>query len=815
MQRLWQDLRFAARTLFRSPSLTAIAVATLALGIGANSVVFSLVNTVLLRPLPFADPSRLYFLFEKSRGTTHGDVSAHEFVAWRRDARAFDDVAMFSYAGFTLTGRGEALSVSARTVTANFFDVLGQHPVLGRTFKAGDDGSGAASLVVLSHALWTTRFGGDSAVIGQHALLDDRPYEVIGVMPPRGDMDADLWVAMNLAGEAQKVGKHSNVVLARLARGATAESANRDLAVVAHRLEQAYPNDNKGHAVQMIPVYDEMVGDVRRPFLVALGAVALVLLIACANVAHILLTRAAARQKELAIRAAVGAARGQLIRQLVTEAFVLSVIGATLGFLLAQWVIDLFPKLSSLFIPRLAELRTDWRVLAMTATACVFTCLACGLLPALRASRPRLTNWLADGARGSTGPGRRVAGALVVSELAIALMLLIGSGLTLKSFARLMHVDPGFDPRNVLAVSLPLPGPRYPSAEQQRRTVNELLDDLAQAPGVRFAGATTILPLSICCNNMGVTIEGKPSPQPGKEPQVSMTITAGHYFEAMRIPLRHGRFFDATDARVAIPLIRWYPQQPLPPRYDEPQAAPVAIISETMARKFWPNEDPIGKRMRVLFSPWITVVGVVADVRQTSLAESAAPELYLSNLQEPNSGLTVVLRTAVDPSSAAPVVRDRVRALDKDLPVGGIRTMDDVVWDSVGRPRLDALLLGAAGAIALFLAVIGVYGVLSYTVERRTHEIGIRRALGAQPADVLRLVLGQAIELVGAGIAVGLVGALALTRVLATLLFQVEPNDAATFFAVAVLLAGVALLASYLPGRRATRVDPTDALRAD
>jgi putative ABC transport system permease protein len=815
MQRLWQDIRFAARTLFRTPALTAIAVGTLALGIGANSVVFSMVNAVLLRPLPFAEPSRLYFLFEKSRGQTHGDVSGHEFVAWRRDTRAFDDMAMFSYSGFTLTDRGEALSVSARSVTANFFDVLGQHPLLGRTFKSGEDAPGAASLVVLSHALWTTRFGGDSAVIGQRALLDDKPYEVIGVMPSRGDMDADLWVAMNLASEAQKVGKHSNLVIARLARGATVASADRDLAAAARRLELAFPDDNKGHAVQMMPVYDEMVGDVRRPFLLALGAVALVLLIACANVAHILLTRAAARQKELAIRAAVGADRRQLIRQLVTEAFVLSVLGAALGFLLAQWVIDLFPKLSNLYIPRLAELRTDWRVLVMTAAACVFTCLACGLLPALRASRPRLTNWLADGARGSAGPGRRLAGALVVSELAIALMLLIGSGLTLKSFARLMRVDPGFDSHNVLAVSLPLPGPRYPSAEQQRQAVNRLLDDLANAPGVRFAGATSVLPLGICCNNMGITFEGQPAPRPGKEPQVSMTITAGRYFEAMRIPLRRGRFFNETDARVAIPLIRWYPQQPLPRRYDEPQAAPVAIVSETMVRRFWPNEDPIGKRLRVLFSPWIAVVGVVADVRQTNLSEPAAPELYLSNLQEPNSGLTLVLRTAIDPSSVASLVRDRVRAFDKNLPVGGMRTMDDVVWTSVGRPKLDALLLGTAGTIALFLAVIGVYGVLSYTVERRTHEIGIRRALGAQPRDVLRLVLSQAMGLVAAGIAVGLVGALVLTRVLATLLFEVEPNDTATFVAVAVLLGGGALLASYLPGRRATRVDPTDALRAD
>jgi putative ABC transport system permease protein len=813
MQRLWQDVHFAIRSLRRAAGLTAIAVATLAIGIGANSVVFSLVNTVLLRPLPFADPDRLVFLFERDRGTDHGNVSAHEFVAWRRDAHSFDGMAMFTYAGFTLTGRGEAVSVSARTVTANFFDVLGQRPILGRTFKPGDDAPGSAPLVVLGHSLWATRFGGDSAVIGRRAILDDKPFEIVGVMPARGDMDSDLWIALNLAAETQKVGKHSNVVIARLAPGATMQSAEHDLAGAARKLELDFPDANNGHGVHVASLYEETVGDVRRPFLVALGAVAFVLLIACANVAHLLLTRAAARQKELAIRAAVGASHTQLMRQLVTEALVLSVLGAVLGLLLAQWATDLFLNLSSLYVPRLSELHTDWRVLAVTAATCFFTCVACGLFPALRASRPLLTMSLAEGTRGSAAPGRRLAGALVVSELAIALMLLIGSGLTLKSFVRLMRVDPGFDPRNVLAVSLPLPGPRYPGSEDQRRAVTELVDRLGQAPGVRFAGASTTVPLGVCCNNMGITVEEKPAPRPGQEPQVSMTITAGRYFEAMQIPLRRGRFFAASDARMAVPLIRWYPQQPAPPHFDETQAAPVAIVSEAMARQFWPNEEAVGKRLRVLFSPWITIVGVVADVHQTSLAEPASSQLYLSNLQEPNSGMTLVLRTSGDPNAVAPLVRDRVRALDKELPVGGMQTMDRIVWNSVGRPRFNALLLGAAGAIALFLAIIGVYGVLSYAVERRTHEIGIRRALGAQPRDVLQLVMGQAMTLVIAGIAIGTIGALALTRVLATVLFQVRPNDAMTFVGVGALLCGVALLASYVPGRRATRVEPTEALK--
>jgi putative ABC transport system permease protein len=815
MDRLWQDLRFAVRTLLRTPGLAIVAIATLALGIGANTAVFSLVNTVLLRPLPFADPDRLVMLFERSRATDHGSVSAHEFVAWRRDARSFDAMAMYAYSGFTLTGRGEPITVSARVVTADFFNVLGQRPILGRTFGPLDDAPEAPRLVVLGHAVWMTRFGGDPSVVGKRAMLDDTPFEIIGVVPAGGDMDGDVWVAMNLAAETQKVGKHSNTVIARLARGATIQSAERDVAAAARRLEQEMPDANEGHGVHVASLYEETVGDIRRPFLVALGAVGFVLLIACANVAHVLLTRGAARHKELAIRTAVGATRSQLIRQLVTESFVLSVTGACLGLLLALWVTDLFPSVSAVYIPRLTELRIDWRVLAATAATCVFTCLACGLLPAFRASRPTLNVWRGEWTRTAAAPGHMLAGSLVVSEVAIALVLLVGAGLSVKSFVRLMQVDPGFDPRNVLTVAMPLPGPRYAGAERQRVAVGELVDGLAHAPGVQFAGGTTTLPLGPCCNNMAITVEGKPAPSPGKEPQVRLSITAGRYFEAMRIPLRRGRDFGASDARTAIPLIRWYPEQPLPPRFDEAQPAPVAIISETMARQFWPGEEVLGKRLRVLFSPWVTVIGVVGDVRQTSLTEPPTPQLYLSNLQEPSGSMNLVLRTSAEPTGVAPIVRQRVRALDNALPIGAVQTMDGVVWASVGRPRFNALLLGVSGVIALLLAVIGVYGVIAYSVQRRTHEIGIRRALGARTRDVVRLVLGHALGLVIGGVVVGVLGAVALTRLMATLLYDVGPTDPATFLSVAALITGVALLACYVPSRRATQVDPTDALRAE
>jgi putative ABC transport system permease protein len=814
MDRLWQDLRFATRTLTRSPALTAVAILTLALGIGANSAVFSLVNAVLIRPLPFVDPDRLVMVFEKAHGSDHGNVSGHEFVAWQRQSRSFDRMAMFSYVAFTLTGRGEPVTVSAQSVTADFFGVLGQRPLLGRSFQSGDDQPDAPSIVILGHALWMSRFNGDSSVIGRRILLDDAPFQVVGVMPARGDMDSEMWVPLNIVSEAQKVGKHSNSVVARLKPGVTIEAAQRDLAAVARVVEREYPGANEGHSVNVASLYEEMVGDVRRPFLVALGAAAFVLLLACANVAHLLLTRASARQREFAIRSALGAARSRLVRQLVTEALLLSVVGGVLGLVIAAWLTDLLPGLSAVHIPRLTELGVDRRVVAVTALLCLLSGLACGTIPALRASAPRLRLWLADGTRATAGPGRRLAGLLVVSEVAIALMLLIGAGLTVKSFARLMRIDPGFDPQNVLTVALPLPGPRYPGADRQRGAVNQVVESLAHEPGIEFVGATTAVPLGPCCNAMGITIEGKPVPAPGHEIKANMAITTGRYFQALHIPLRRGRLFDASDARVAVPLILWYPQQPPPPRFDEPQAAPAAVINETMARRFWPNEVVVGKRFRILFSPWITVIGVVGDVRQAGLTEPPTPQMYLSSLQEPSANMTLVVRTARS-ATVAPIIRRDIRALDKELPIGAMETMDRVVWNSVGRPRFNALLLGVSGAIALVLAVIGVYGVIAYAVQRRTHEIGIRRALGAQTRDVLRLVLGQALGLVLSGIVVGALGAIVLTRLLATLLYDVTPTDPATFLSVALMLSGVALLACYVPSRRATQVDPTDALRTD
>jgi putative ABC transport system permease protein len=813
--RSMNDIRFAIRSLARAPGLTLVAILTLALGIGANSAVFSLVDAVLIRPLPFVQPDRLVVLYEMREGYGRANVSAHEFVAWREQNRSFDGLSMYNYRGLTLTGTGEPVQLKAQTVTADFFEVLGERPIVGRTFRRGEDEAGSAPVVLLSRSVWQTRFGGDSAIVGRRIILDDKPHQVVGVMDSRGDMSSDLWMPLDLPGEAIKVGAHSNFVIGRLKNGVSLATARADLGTVAARLAATMPDANRGHGVHAVGLFEEMVGDVRRPIAIAFGATAFVLLIACANVGNLLLTRAAARQKELAIRVALGSGRSRLVRQLLTESLLLSVAGGVLGLLVAVWVADLLPNLSQVRVPRLAEIGVDWRVVAMTGAFCLAAGVVCGLIPALRASSPRMSIWLMEGNRGASGPGKRIAASLVVSQIALALTLLVGAGLSIRSFANLLAINPGFDSRGVLTVSIPLAGPRYPTAEAQRRTMTEINERLARLPGVTAAGGSTLLPLGPCCNGMPVRVEGKPEPAPGQDIGARSTVVSGRYFEAMRIPLIQGRVFAASDARIAIPLIRWWPEQPNPDRFNEPQPAPVAVINETMARQFWPNEPVIGKRFRVLFSPLVTVIGVVGDVRQSGLLEAPIPQMYLSDLQEPSGALTMVLRTPGDPHSLATGIRDQVHAVDRALPLGAMQTMDEVVWNSIGRPRFNALLLGASGVIALLLAVLGVYAVVSYAVERRTHEIGIRRALGAQTSDVLSMVFRQAFAMVTAGLVLGVIGALALTRVLGTLLYDVRPNDPLTFLAVAALLASVALLASYLPGRRATLVDPTEALRSE
>jgi len=817
MQTLWQDLRYGARMLLKNPGFTSIAVITLGLGIGANTAIFSVVNTVLLRPLPFKEPDRVVMVWERraNSGEANIPISGHEFVGWREQSRAFDRMALIRGDGFTLTGNGDPEAVNAEWVTAEFFSVLDVAPLLGRVFAPGEDRAGRNNIVILNQKLWQRRFGSAPDVVGKNITLSDRPYTVVGVMAPLYPNAPDLWLPIDLADEVIKVGRHSSLVIGRIKPGVDIEQAQAEMSRVAHQLEQQYPNSNVGHAAYVISLHEQMVGRVQRALWVLFGAVGFVLLIACANVANLLLTRAAGRQKEIAIRAALGAERGRLIRQLLTESLLLAGAGGGAGLLMALWITDLFRKIKAVNIPRLEQVSIDGRALAATVGFALLTGVLTGLAPAWRCSRPNVSRWLNDGTRTATGLGRsRIGSFLIVLEVALALVLLIGGGLMLKSFFHLINVDPGFNSQNVLTIDLGLPEPRYPSARQQMNFYERLIEGIKALPGVESVGATSVTPLSGADSWLPFSIDGRPAPPPGQELNAAARCVSNDYFRAMRIPLRKGRFFSDADARIALPVIRYYEQQPYPAHFNDPQPPPVIIINETMARTFWPDQDPIGQRIRIIASPWLTVVGVVGDVRHGGLNVRPNPEMYMSHLQEPRGDLALVARTSGDPLALAGAVRRQVKALDKEQPVT-ITTMEQLFSNSVAGQRFNALVLGVFGALALGLAMVGVFGVINYSVSQRTHEIGVRIALGAQRKDILKLVVGQGMILALAGVGVGLAGAFALTRFIMKLLYEVSPTDLTTFAVVASLLAGVALLACYLPARRATNVDPLVALRCD
>ena len=814
METIWQDIRYGARTLRKNFGFTLIAVITLALGIGANTAIFSVVNAVLLRPLPFKDPEQLVMVWERRAKSANANlpISAHEFVAWKEQAHSFDFLTLIQPDGPNLTGWGDPVTVTAAQVSADFFSVVGVQPLLGRTFAPDADQSGGAKEVVLSKKLWTERFGADRGLINQMISLNDQSYTVIGIIPSL-ELIPDVILPIDLTAEARREGKHSNQVMGRLKPGVTLDQAQAELAHIAGQLEQTYPNSNVGHGVQAVSLHEDTVGDFRLALFVLFGAVCFVLLIACANVANLLLTRAAARQNEMAIRTALGAGRWRLIRQTLTESLMLSVLGGTSGLLLAVWLIDLLPKIKAINVPRLQQVNLDGRVLLATIGFSVLAGVLTGIVPAGRNSGLRLNRWINEGARGSAGPvRRRIGSTLVVVEFALAMILLVGGGLMLRSFVRLVRVDPGFDPHQVLRLDLSLPGLRYREARQQMTFYAQLIDRLKGLPGVESVGATTRTPLNPGDNWAGFVIEGRPKLSPGQEQQAALRSVSNDYFRTLKIRLRRGRFFSEADARVSLPLIRWYEQQPYPAHFNEPQPVPTVIINERMASLYWPGEDPVGRRLRIIASPWLTVVGVVGDVHHQALNSQPNPEMYLSHLQEPDGFLAVMMRVTGDPLSLAPAVREQVRALDKDLPLT-IATMDQVLSNSVAGERFNALLLGLFGGLALVLAMVGVFGVINYSVSQRTHEIGIRLALGAQRRHVFKLVVGQGILLALLGVAIGTVGALALTRLLTSLLYGVSPTDAETFVIVSLLLTVVALLACYIPARRATKVDPLVALR--
>jgi predicted permease len=815
-EHLCQDIHFGLRILRRNPGFTAVAVLTLALGIGANTAIFSLIHAVLLRPLPFPQPDRLVRIWERRAASRDANfpVSGHEFAAWREQSHVFERMALFDTGALTLTGRGDPESVGILRVSADFFPLLGVQPASGRAIQDGEDRSGRERVAVLSDGFWRRRFGADASLVGQAITLDHQRYTVAGVMPPLPQsLTPDLWVPMDLASEVEKVGRHSLNVLGRLKPGVTLQQAQSDLDVVAKTLEQKLPRDNTNHGVKALAMRDDLTGDLRRALGVLTVAVGFVLLIACLNVASLLLTRAAGRQREVAVRTALGASRLRLIRQFLTESVLLGLMGGSLGLLVALWLTRLLPRMRGISIPLVDTMAIDRPVLAAATALALLNGMAAGVAPALRASRLQSSRGINEGSHMSAGSGRRRLGTtLVAVQVALALVLLVGAGLMTKSFVRLVSADVGFSAQHVLVASVALPPTRYSRAEQSRLFFSVLLERIRAVPGVQSVGGTTNLPLQGGDNWAPFSIEGRPAPPPGRGLYAPLRMVTPDYFRALEIPLRAGRLFSDADARLAVPLIRWYEQQPNPANFDKPQPGPVAIISEAMARQYWPNEQPIGRRFRVLFSPWITVVGILGDVKHNSLDAPYYPHMYLLYLQQPSNEMTLVARTSGEPLRYAAAVREQIRALDADLPVA-LTAMDDVVSDSVGRQRFYVLMAGIFGAVALGLAVVGIFGLTSYSVSQRIGEIGIRMALGAQRGEILWMILTQASVPILAGLGAGAAGALALTRLIKSLLYETSPGDPMTFVAVLLLLAAVSLVATCIPARRAMNVDPIVALR--
>ena len=816
MDSVIKDIRFGLRGLLKRPAFTAVAVITLALGIGANSAIFSVVNGVLLRPLPFKDPDRLMMVWERraNSGRANLPLSGHEYGAFKERSTTFDALALVQPNGFNLTGRGDPVMVDVTEVSTDYFAVIGVPPMLGRVFAPGEDDGGGAKVAILGHKLWSQRFASDPNIVNQTVRLNDRSYTVIGVMPAL-ELVPDVLVPIDLRGELRKVGKHSHQVLGRLKPGVTLDQGQADLAHVAQQTEQEFAGASHGHGVQIVPLHQTVTDSAQLPLLTLFAAVGFILLIACANVANLLLSRGAVRQKEMAIRTALGASRWRLIRQTLIESLLLGVIGGALGLLSAYWLVTLLSKVTAVSIPRLDTIRIDGRVLLATFGFSVLTGLLTGIAPAWRNAEPRLYEWIKEGARGSFSPNRRrLSSMFVVAEVALAVVLLVGGGLMLKSFVQLLRVNPGFEPSHVLRVDLALPETKYSAPQQQRAFYNDLIARMRNLPGVEAVGGTTQTPLSPGDNWIAFAIEGRPEPPPGQQQQAAVRAVSDDYFHTLRIPLRKGRVFNSGDARVALPLIRWFEQQPFPAHFNEPQAAPAIVINETMARLYWPNEDPLGSRMRIIFSPWMTVVGVVGDVHHNGLNTPPNPEIYMAQTQEPASSLAVMARTTGDPLQLAAAAREQVKAIDKDLPVT-ITTMDQIFSQSVAGQRFNTLLLGIFAVLALTLAMIGVFGVINYAVAQRTHELGIRIALGAQRLDVFRMIVGEGLLLALIGVALGAAGAVTLTRLIRGLLYGVSPTDGPTFVIVSLLVTLVALFACYLPARRATRVDPLVALRAE
>ena len=808
MHTLWQDLRYGTRMLVKKPGFTLIAVLTLALGIGANTAIFSVVNAVLLSPLPFNQPERLITVWtsDAQRPNHQGNVSYPNFIDFRQQSRSFERLASFRTTNLVLTGREEPVRLNGAVVSANLFSLLGVAPSIGRDFQANEDRLGTR-VVILSDGLWRRRFDSDPEVVGQNITLDNLSFLIVGVMPPAFQFPieaepVELWTTISHDGPmtAQR-GLNYLEVIGRLESGVTLAQAQTELEIIAQDLERRYPDNNANQGVSLVPAFDQLVGDVRTPLLVIFGAVICVLLIACANVANLLLARATARQHEMAVRSALGASRRRVIRQLLTESLLLAFAGGACGMLLALWGTDLLVALSPETIPRINDIRVDGRVLAFTLLVSLLTHVIFGLAPALHGSRTEVTETLKEGGRGASDGARRnnIRGALVVAEVAIALVLMVGAGLLLNSFWQLLHINTGFDSNNVLTLRINLPDNKY-SDPQAVSFYERLQSRLQTLPGVRAASTSFGVPFGRSRIGTDLYIEGEVD-APGELKHVDCHIITTDYFRALGIPLIKGRDFTAGD---------------------DLRGHPVVIINEALARSYFPNENPIGKRIRPDMSAssddpkMREIVGIVGDVKYRTMKADVEPEAYLPYAQMTiTTGMTVVLRSDGDPRNLIGTARGEVHALDSELPVFEVRTLDNYIGLAVAHPRFNALLLTIFACVALILTAVGLYGVMSFAVAQRTHEIGIRSALGATPGNVLRLILWQGARLIAAGVALGLASALAVTHLIKDLLYTVGTTDAPTFLTMALLLVCVALAACYVPARRATQVDPMVALRCE
>ncbi len=821
MESLLQDLRYGLRMLVKRPVFTLVAVITLALGIGASTAIFSVVNSVLLRPLPFREPERIVTLWENNTkdGIERDDVSPANFLDWRDRSRSFEAMASANPYSLDYQGKTEPETWQAALVSDGFFNILGVNAYLGRTFlpeeyRDGinfDDNRQVKSFpVVLTYGLWQRRFGGDRALVGRTLTLDGLPATVVGVLPPEFQLNLFEREKLVYAPQAHDEGWRRQrratylKILGRLKPGVTIAQARAEMQTIAANLAVEYPQTNGGVGVSTVPLPEQMIGQVRPALLILFGAVGFVLLIACANVANLLLARGAEREREFAIRAAVGAERFRLVRQLLTESLLLAFAGCAAGLMLAVWGVDAILALSPGNVPRLDQVGLDRATLLFAAGLGFVTALIFGVAPALQFSRPNLQHCLKESAQTTTGGGlrQRLRSALVVTEIALSLVLLIGAGLLLRSFFTLVQTDPGFAAERVVALQAFI-WDRYPKAEEREVYVRQVLEKLKAVPGVTAAGITTALPFweSSISSSFPFTVEGRPAPPPGQEPTIYSTVATSEHFAALGMSLLRGRMFN---------------------EFDKPDAPQVVLINETLARRHFPNEDPVGRkivvrgRQRGNAPPQPQeIVGVVSDVRHDGLDKEPRAEYFRPYSQASIGSIIFTARTAADPASLIPTLKARVWEVNPTQPIYAVETLDNLVFESLRARRFSLLLLSTFAALALALAIVGIYGVMSFATAQRTHEIGVRMALGAHRGNILRLILWQGTQLTLLGVGIGLVLAFALTRLMETLLFGVGAADPLTFAGVSLLLAAIALLACYVPARRATKVDPMVALRCE